>query len=61
MMLEHDTTGEAWQDISALTEDFTTPADGCASYQEMNRELYQFFEDLKEHISLENNLIFLAS
>lgn len=24
----------------------------------MNRELYQFFEDLKEHISLENNLIF---
>ena len=58
MMLEHDTSGEAWQHISALTEDFTTPADGCASYREMNRELYQFFEDLKEHISLENNLIF---
>ena len=58
MMLEHDTAGETWQHIADLTEDFTTPADGCASYRLMNRQLYQFFEDLKEHVSLENNLIF---
>ena len=58
MMLEHDTTGETWQHISELTENFTTPTDGCASYKLMNHELYNFFEKLKEHISLENNLIF---
>lgn len=58
MMLEHDTTGEAWQHIADLTENFTTPTDGCNSYKLMNSELYRFFNDLKEHISLENNLIF---
>lgn len=58
MMLEHDTTGEAWQHITELTNNFTTPEDGCASYKLMNQQLRQFFLDLKEHISLENNLIF---
>lgn len=58
MMLEHDTTGDTWQHITDLTENFTTPTDGCASYKLMNHELYNFFENLKEHISLENNLIF---
>lgn len=58
MMLEHDTTGETWQHISELTENFTTPTDGCASYKLMNHELYEFWENLKEHVSLENNLIF---
>lgn len=58
MMLEHDTTGDTWMHITEITENFTTPTDGCASYRLMNHELYQFFEDLKEHIALENNLIF---
>lgn len=58
MMLEHDQTGEMWQHISDLTHEFTTPADGCASYRLMSQQLKQFFLDLKEHISLENNLIF---
>jgi regulator of cell morphogenesis and NO signaling len=58
MMLEHDTTGETWQHISDLTENFTTPADGCPSYKLMNSELYRFFNDLKEHIALENNILF---
>jgi regulator of cell morphogenesis and NO signaling len=58
MMLEHDTAGETWQQITELTHHFTTPADGCASYRLMNEQLHQFFHELKEHISLENNLIF---
>jgi regulator of cell morphogenesis and NO signaling len=58
MMLEHDTTGDTWQHITDLTENFTTPTDGCASYKLMNHELYEFWENLKEHVSLENNLIF---
>ena len=58
MMLEHDTTGDTWQHITDLTENFTTPTDGCASYKLMNHELYEFRENLKEHVSLENNLIF---
>ncbi|MGI6222338.1 MAG: iron-sulfur cluster repair di-iron protein [Prevotella sp.] len=58
MMLEHDNTGATWQHIADLTENFTTPTDGCASYRLMNRELYEFFSNLKEHVALENNLIF---
>lgn len=58
MMLEHDVAGEMWQHIADLTHNFETPADGCASYKLMNRQLSRFFLDLKEHISLENNLIF---
>lgn len=58
MMLEHDSTGATWQRIADLTENFTTPTDGCASYRLMNRELYEFFQNLKEHVALENNLIF---
>lgn len=58
MMLEHDTTGDAWQQITELSHNFVTPDDGCASYRLMNQQLKQFFLDLKEHISLENNLIF---
>lgn len=58
MMLEHDSTGTIWQHIAELTENFITPTDGCASYRLMNRELYEFFRNLKEHVALENNLIF---
>lgn len=58
MMTEHDTAGDIWQRISDITEGFTTPADGCATYRLMNQELYRFFQDLKEHISLENNILF---
>ena len=58
MMMEHDVAGETWQHIADITENFTTPTDGCSSYRLMNRELYRFFADLKEHVAIENNLIF---
>lgn len=58
MMVEHESAGEMWHKIAELTEDFTTPADGCNSYRLMNAQLREFFDDLMEHISLENNVIF---
>ena len=58
LMLEHDEAGDTWQHIADLTGNFTTPADGCNSFRLMNAKLHQFFTDLKEHIGLENNLIF---
>lgn len=58
MMIEHDDAGETWARIAKLTNNFTTPTDGCNSYRLMNQQLKQFLLDLKEHISLENNLIF---
>lgn len=58
MMLEHDATGEVWDHIAELTENFTTPTDGCASYRLMNHQLYTFFKNLKEHVALENHLLF---
>ena len=58
MMLEHDATGQTWDRIAEITENFTTPADGCASYRLMNQQLYAFFKNLKEHVALENHLLF---
>lgn len=58
MMLEHDAAGEMWQHIENLTQHFTTPADGCASYKLMNEQLRRFYSDLKEHVAIENNLLF---
>ncbi|MCI2107180.1 MAG: iron-sulfur cluster repair di-iron protein [Bacteroidales bacterium] len=58
MMLEHDATGETWHHIADITENFTTPTDGCNSYRLMNQQLFQFFNDLTEHVAIENNLIF---
>lgn len=58
MMVEHDTAGEVWHGIARLTENFTTPTDGCSAYRLMNSTLRKFFLDIQEHISLENNIIF---
>lgn len=58
MMLEHDATGEIWHHIADITGNFTTPTDGCNSYRLMNQQLFLFFNDLKEHVAIENNLIF---
>ena len=49
---------DMWEHITKLTHNFDTPPDGCASYHLMNQQLRQFFLDLKEHISLEDNHIF---
>ena len=61
MMLEHDRAGDLLKQIRVLSSDFTTPADGCLSYQTLYEALAGLEKDLHQHIHLENNILFPES
>ncbi len=61
MMAEHDNEGERFRQISALSDDYTPPADGCNTYRVTFALLKEFEEDLHKHIHLENNILFPAA
>ena len=58
MMSEHDAEGERFRKISALTDNYTPPADACNTYIVTFGLLREFEEDLHMHIHLENNILF---
>ena len=58
MMLEHDAAGELLSRLRSLTDGYTTPADGCASYHALYDGLAQFESDTHSHIHKENNRLF---
>lgn len=55
---EHDTEGERFRKISALTDKYTPPADACQTYRVAFAMLEEFENDLHTHIHLENNILF---
>lgn len=61
MMEEHTHEGERFEKIAELTNNYTTPADACNSYQVTFALLKEFDEDLHLHIHLENNILFPKS
>lgn len=58
MQHEHDTEGERFRKIAALTQNYTPPADACNTYRVTFALLKEFEEDLHLHIHLENNILF---
>ncbi|WP_081168963.1 iron-sulfur cluster repair di-iron protein [Niastella populi] len=58
METEHEEAGELLAQIRRLTNDYTPPADACATFRISLAELKSFEEDLHRHIHLENNLLF---
>ena len=58
MLQEHNTEGERFNSISALSSNYTTPPDGCNTYRTAYHALKEFQEDLHLHIHLENNILF---
>lgn len=58
MKHEHDTEGERFRRIAALTDGYTTPEDGCSTYRVTLSLLQEFEADLHLHIHLENNILF---
>jgi len=58
MEIEHEMTGKKLEEIRALTNNYTLPANACASYSFLYRILNEFEEDLHIHIHLENNILF---
>lgn len=58
MQHEHDVEGDRFRQIAALTDDYTPPADACATYRVTYALLREFEADLHRHIHLENNILF---
>lgn len=58
MMHEHNVEGERFRQIAALSNNYTTPADGCNTYRVSLAMLKEFEDDLHLHIHLENNILF---
>ncbi len=61
MMFEHDAAGDLLARLRAATGDYTTPEDGCSSYQLMMVRLEAMEKDIHEHIHKENNVLFPRS
>lgn len=58
MLREHDTVGELLARLRLLTDDYRTPADGCASYQAAFDGLARLEADTHLHVHKENNVLF---
>ena len=58
MEAEHDFVGRRMEEIRRLSDNYTLPADGCASYAFLYNKLQEFESDLFTHIHLENNILF---
>ena len=58
MMEEHDAAGALVSQIREASSAYTSPANACASYRALYRDLQEFEEDLHQHVHLENNILF---
>jgi len=58
MMEEHTTEGDRFRKIEELSNNYTTPEDGCNTYRVTFALLDEFEQDLHLHIHLENNILF---
>ena len=58
MMHEHDAVGDLLARLRRLTNGYTPPADGCASYVGCFTALAELEADIRIHIHKENNVLF---
>ncbi|OKL42022.1 iron-sulfur cluster repair di-iron protein [Pontibacter flavimaris] len=58
MEMEHESAGGEMERIRELTDNYTLPADACATYTVAFKKLKEFEDDLFRHIHLENNILF---
>lgn len=57
MEQEHESAGEALREMRSLSSNYTTPADGCATFHTTMDALARMEADLHTHIHLENNIL----
>jgi regulator of cell morphogenesis and NO signaling len=60
MLAEHDRAGELLATLRLLTDGYSAPADGCASYRALYEGLAELEVDVHLHVHKENNLLFPA-
>lgn len=61
MCSEHDLAGELLAELRDLTDTWSVPDDGCASYDALYRGLAELEADTHMHIHIENNILFPAA
>lgn len=60
MRMEHEREVTDLFRLRELTNSYTAPADGCATYCTTYQQLAEFDLDLMQHIHIENNILFPA-
>ena len=58
MLSEHDAVGDLLAKLRRLTDGYTTPADGCATYAACFKAMAEIEADTHLHIHKENNVLF---
>lgn len=58
MMREHDAAGDLVRQIRVLSSDYTPPQGACTSFKALYEALREFEVDLRQHVHLENNVLF---
>ena len=58
MEAEHQSAGDAFSLIRAVTGGYKLPLDACTTYRVTFKELEEFEKDLHQHVHLENNILF---
>ena len=58
MESEHDDAGELLEVIKHTTQNVTIPPEACTTWKAMYNGINEMIDDLMEHISLENNVLF---
>ncbi|ABZ78448.1 Hemerythrin HHE cation binding domain protein [Shewanella halifaxensis HAW-EB4] len=58
MQYEHDDALQIFEKISELTNGFVPPAHACTTWRVCYASLAEFEADLKQHIYIENNILF---
>jgi regulator of cell morphogenesis and NO signaling len=55
---EHEEAGELMKSIHKLTSNYTPPTYACPTFKMTYLMLQQFETDLRQHIHIENNILF---
>lgn len=55
---DHENAGVLLRELQKLTNDFTPPKDGCATYNLAFEKLHDLVDDIHLHIFLENSVLF---
>jgi regulator of cell morphogenesis and NO signaling len=58
MLMEHDSAAEYLAQLRKLTDDYKVPAEACPTWRALYEGLEAFETELKQHIHLENNVLF---
>lgn len=58
MMLEHEDHDAAIEQLLLLTDQLHVPEHACGSWQRLYAALAEFVQDLRDHIALENDILF---